>query len=213
MPRRTLLLVVLTACGQPAAQVGDTIERVATQASAITGDGATTPVTGTVVWRDATGATVPFLLQFGFGGSGWTDEAGGMFLDSNGIMWAFGTAACGGINTTQLSICPPYAQYNNGTYGTYWDGTNCMGTPYVPYVHAGMAFTLSGPSGTTVRALNKNASVSMQFLQSYYPGTQGGPQTCTNNIVHILAAPLSDAPVVAPPTALPFTLPLQAVAN
>jgi hypothetical protein len=128
-----------------------------------------------------------------------------MFLDPNGILWSFGTYACGG----PLTICPPYAQYNNVAYPTYWDGTNCTGTPYVPYVHAGVAFTLQGPGGSTVRALNSNAAVAMQFLQSSY-GAAGNPSSCSSGtIVHILAAPLSDAPLVTSPAALPFTLPVH----
>jgi hypothetical protein len=73
----------------------------------------------------------------------------------------------------------------------------------VPYAHARFAFTLNGPTGTTIHALNDNASVSMQFLQSNYD------TLCHNTIVHILAAPLSEAPVVTPPTQLPFTLPIH----
>lgn len=156
------------------------------------------------MWKDATGAVVPFFLQFGFGGGAWTDEAGGMFLDSNGVTWSFGPVFCGG----PTNICPPDAAYNNYPYATYFDGPNCTGTPYVPYVHAGMAFTLQGPSGNTIRALDSNANVAMQFLQSWYGGN--GSTSCNSGtIVHILAAPLTDAPVVTPPAALPFTLPLH----
>ena len=168
------------------------------------GSGAMAP--GALVWVDATGTVVPFLLQFGFGGSAWTDEAGGLFVDTNGIMWAFGPVSCGG----PTNICPAFSQDdNNYPYGTYWDGLNCTGTAYVPYVHAGMAFTLAGPSGNTVRALNANAAVAMQFLQSSYgvPGSASGCQSGTT--VQILAAPLSDAPIVTLPTALPFMLPIH----
>jgi hypothetical protein len=147
---------------------------------------------------------VPFFLQFGFGGSAWTDEAGGMFLDASGVMWSFGLVTCGG----PLTICPPYAQYNNVAYPTYWDGTNCTGTAYVPYVHGRMAFTLQGPSGNTIRALNSNAAVAMQFLQSSYGGA-GSTGCSSGTIVHILAAPLTDAPVVTAPAQLPFTLPVH----
>jgi hypothetical protein len=91
----------------------------------------------------------------------------------------------------------------------YFDGTNCTGNAYVPYVHAGMAFTIQSPtSSNTIRALNANASVSMQFMQSTYGG--GGQTTCSGTIVHVLVAPLADAPVVTPPAALPFQLPLHA---
>lgn len=162
-----------------------------------------------MAWKDATGAVVPFFLQFGYGGSSWTDEAGGMFLDSSGIMWSFGSTVCG----SPEGICPAYAAYNNATYPTYWDGTNCTGNAYVPYVHANMAFALTGAGGTSatsVRALTPTATVSMQFMQSYFNGT-AGPAACTNNIVHVLVAPLSDAPVVTPPAALPFTPPLTPV--
>ena len=125
-------------------------------------------------------------------------------MDSNGIVWSFGSVVCGG----PTNICPAYASYNNYVYPTYWDGLNCTGTAYVPYVHAGMAFTLGGPSGNTIRALKNNANVAMQFLQSM----STAPGNCTSGtIVHVLAALLSDAPVVAPPASLPFTLPLRAV--
>jgi hypothetical protein len=158
-----------------------------------------------MVWKDATGAVVPFFLQFGFGGSSWTDEAGGMFQDSNGIVWSFGSIVCGGPE----NICPPYAQYNNAPYPMYFDGTNCTGNAYVPYVHANMAFTLQSPNnGNTVRAVTSMAAVSMQFMQSSYGGT-GGPSCNSSTIVHVLVAPLADAPVVTPPPTLPFTLPLH----
>jgi hypothetical protein len=197
-----VLAALIVACSDPDAQRLAATEPVTTQTAALGSDAGATAAHGAIVWQDATGAVVPFFLEFGFGGSAYTDESGGMFLDSNGIMWAFGPYACGG----PLTICPPYASYNNTPNATFWDGTNCTGTAYVPYVHGHVAFTLQGPTGTTVRALNSNANVALQFLQSSYS------TSCTNGaIVHILAAPLTDAPVVTPPAALPFTPPLQPV--
>jgi hypothetical protein len=208
MQRGVLVLVgFVTSCSDLDSQQAVVSNPVARQSAPLTIAAGPTAAHGAIVWQDATGAVVPFFLQFGFGGGGWTDEAGGMFLDSNGIMWSFGPITCGG----PLNICPPFAQYNNVAYGTYWDGTNCSGTAYVPYVHAGMAFTLQGPGGNTVRALKPNAAVAMQFLQSSY-GVAGNPSGCSSStIVHILAAPLSDAPIVTPPAALPFTPPVRPV--
>jgi hypothetical protein len=153
-----------------------------------------------MVWKDAAGNVVPFFLQFGFGGSAWTDEAGGMFLDSSGVLWSFGPFACGG----PFAICAPYAQYNNVPYTEYWSDPGCTGTAYVGYVHASIAFRLTEASGVTVRAAKNTANAAMQFLRS-----SGTPASCSNTIVHILAIPLSDAPIVAPPASLPFTLPLH----
>jgi hypothetical protein len=147
---------------------------------------------GAIIWKDATGALVPFLL----GMSTQIDEQGGLFADATGVVWYLSY-------NNGTNIIPPSGQYNDAPYAEYWDGTNCMGTPYVQYVHARFAFTLFGQNGNTIHALKDNASVSMQFLQSYYDGT------CHNNTVHILAAPLSDAPVVTPPATLPFTLPVH----
>lgn len=200
-----LLLIAFVACGQPDGQPSAITEPVASQSAPLKWN-AGTAAHGAMVWVDATGATVPYLLQFGFGGSAFTDEEGGMFLDANGIMWSFGLYTCGAAE----AICPPYAAYNNYPYPTYFDGTNCMGNAYVPYVHANMAFTLQGQSGNTIRALTPSANVAMQFLQSWYGGN--GTTTCnTGTIVHILAAPLTDAPVVTPPATLPFTLPVHPV--
>ena len=158
------VLATLLACGQACGQSEKiTAERepVSRHAAGIHPD-TVTAAHGAMVWKDATGAVVPFFFQFGFGGSAWTDEMGGMFLDSNGIMWSFGSIVCGGPQ----NICPPYAQYNGYAYPMYFDGTNCTGNAYVPYVHAGMAFTIQSPtSSNTIRALNANASVSMQFMQ------------------------------------------------
>ena len=60
-------------------------------------------------------------------------------------------------------------------------------------------------SGTTVHALNRNASFAMQFVQSHTITTGA----CENATEHILVASLSDAPTVTPPATLPFTLPIH----
>jgi hypothetical protein len=150
--------------------------------------------TGAIIWKDATGAVVPFFLQFGFGGSAYTDLQGGMFADANGIVWAI----LGNV------IQPAYAAYNDIAMTQYWDGTGCTGTPYVPYAHARFAFTLlEQQNGKSIRAVQDNAPATMQFMQSYWAGS------CTNQIVHVLVTPMSNAPVVTPPAQLPFTLPVH----
>ena len=158
-----------------------------------------TPANGAIVWKDATGAVVPFFLEFGFGGSAWTDLQGGMFADGNGIIWGFN------IPATPGGIEPVYSGYNYASMPQYWDNTNCSGTPYVPYAHARFTFTLlDKQNGTSIRAVTDNASASMQFMQSSWDGS------CHNTIVHVLVTPMSDAPIVTPPAQLPFTLPVHA---
>jgi hypothetical protein len=101
-------------------------------------------------------------------------------------------------------IQPPYAAYNYTPMNQYWDNTNCTGTPYVPYAHARFSFTMyDKQNGQTVHALNDNATVSMQFMQSTWNGS------CQNTIVHVLVAPMTDAPIVTSPAQLPFTLPVH----
>ena len=48
----------------------------------------------------------------------------------------------------------------------------------------------------------------MQFMQSSY-GVAGVTSCSSSTIVHVLVAPLTDAPVVTAPGGLPFTLPLH----
>jgi hypothetical protein len=155
--------------------------------------------TGVIVWKDATGTVIPFFQEFGFGGSAFTDLQGGMFADGNGTVWSFNLP--GNIGTIQ----PAYSAYNYAAMVQYWDGTNCTGTPYVPYAHARFAFNfLEQSKGTTMRAVQDGATASMQFMQSYWNGS------CTNQVVHVLVTPQSQAPIVTPPGQLPFTLPVHA---
>ena len=55
---------------------------------------------------------------------------------------------------------------------------------------------------------NNRRIESDQLMQpSYGPAA---PTCASGTIVHVLVAPLTDAPVVTPPASLPFTLPLHA---
>lgn len=156
-------------------------------------------VGGGVIWKDATGAVVPVIMNFAIYGTAWTDEVGGLFADSAGILWSF--------NLNGVTVAVPVSSYNNYPAPQYWDGTGCTGTPYVGYAHARLPFNMSSASGITIRALKDNATVSMQFMQSTY-GANGSPG-CVSTIVHVLVAPMTDAPIVTPPATLPFTLPVH----
>ena len=201
--------IVLAACGNPSAwepQSTASIEQeLAVKVPAVKGDGgteggATNVAYGAMVWKDATGAVVPFLLETTGGGGPIIDEQGGLFFDSAGTVWAFGEFSCGVTNP----ICPPYGNGGSSVYTQYtiyWENPDCAGTEYVPYVHANFAFNLL--DGTT-RAIMPTAKVSSKFAQS-----SGTPSSCTNAITKQLVVNVKDAPVVTPPTSLPFTLPLH----